>query len=163
MSPVNVIVVVIAIFILLALLLTIIIFRQARQRTITQGYIYISAEQVILINERVTQSHGLLRDRNALESALARPYTAAFYEQADVIRQAAGLIEGIAMNHPFIDGNKRTAMITGLDFLESNGYILRREASREIGQKIESLVIERNLEKFAEWLRSSIQRSQRRI
>ena len=144
--------------ILILVLITIVVLYM-RRRPNNQDYTYISTDQVILINERVTQSQGLLRDRNALESALARPRTAAFYEQADIVTQTAVLIEGIAINHPFIDGNKRTAMLTGLDFLESNGYLLQRRANREIGPRIESLVVERNLEEFTEWLRSSIQRS----
>ncbi len=159
LSGASELVAIIVVLIILSLLLTLILVLYLRQRANNQDYVYISAEQVILINEHITQIQGLLRDLNALESALTRPHTAAYYEQADIVIQTAVLIEGIAMNHPFVDGNKRTAMLTGLNFLESNGYRLRQRASREIGQRIESLVVERNLEEFTEWLRSSIQKS----
>ena len=57
-----------------------------------------------------------------LESALARPCHAALYEQADIAAQAATLLWGLAENQPFIDGNKRTALVVGLTFLRVNGY-----------------------------------------
>lgn len=62
--------------------------------------------------------------RHLVESALARPQQAAFYEHADIIRQAATLCYGLVKNHPWLGGNKRTA--TGLMsvFLKRNGYRL---------------------------------------
>jgi len=57
-----------------------------------------------------------------LESALTRPRNAAHYDHADVVDQAAILICGIAENQPFVDGNKRIALVVALTFLELNGY-----------------------------------------
>jgi death on curing protein len=62
-----------------------------------------------------------------LESALARPETYAHYQDADLALQAAVLAHGIAEGQQFIDGNKRTALIGMLAFLEINGW--RVEAS----------------------------------
>jgi death-on-curing protein len=62
-----------------------------------------------------------------LESALARPETYAHYQDADLTLQAAVLAHGIAEGQQFIDGNKRTALITMLVFLEINAW--RVEAS----------------------------------
>jgi death-on-curing protein len=59
-----------------------------------------------------------------LESALARPRHAALYEDADLAAQAATLVWGLTENQPFIDGNKRTALVVGLTFLRVNGYSL---------------------------------------
>ena len=59
-----------------------------------------------------------------LDSALHRPMMAALYEGADLIRQAALLAAGIAQNHPFDDGNKRTAMGACIEFLEENGVVI---------------------------------------
>ena len=56
-----------------------------------------------------------------LESALARPRHAAFYEDADLAAQAT-LVWGLTENQPFIDGNRRTALVVGLTFLRVNGY-----------------------------------------
>jgi death-on-curing protein len=63
-----------------------------------------------------------LRSRDALEGALGRPASYAHYEQADLVLQSTVLAHGIAETQPFIDGNKRTALIAILTFLEINGY-----------------------------------------
>jgi death-on-curing protein len=62
-----------------------------------------------------------LRNRDALQGALGRPRTYAYYEQADLALQAAVLAHGIAETQPFVDGNKRTALVAMLTFLELNG------------------------------------------
>lgn len=56
-----------------------------------------------------------------LESAVARAQNAAFYGGGDLVDQAAALTNGIALNHPFLDGNKRSAFATCLTFLTMNG------------------------------------------
>ncbi len=63
-----------------------------------------------------------LRNRDGLESALARPATYAHYENADLALQVAVLAHGIAEGQLFIDGNKRTALVAMLTFLEINGW-----------------------------------------
>jgi death-on-curing protein len=62
-----------------------------------------------------------IRDRGALEAALARPQSG-YYQ--DVIEQAAALLESLSQNHPFIDGNKRTAIAVTAAFLRTNGFRL---------------------------------------
>jgi death-on-curing family protein len=57
-----------------------------------------------------------------LESALTRPAHYAFYQGADLALQAAVLAHGVAENQPFVDGNKRTAELAMLTFLDLNGY-----------------------------------------
>ena len=63
-----------------------------------------------------------LRSQSSLEGALARPATYAHYRDADPALQAAVLAHGIAESQPFIDGNKRLALVAMLTFLEANGY-----------------------------------------
>jgi death-on-curing protein len=58
-----------------------------------------------------------------LEGAIQRPQTAAYYADVDLITQAALYMVGIALNHPFVDGNKRTGYIAGMTFLLVNGVI----------------------------------------
>jgi len=53
-----------------------------------------------------------------------RPQHAAHYEGADLAQQAALLLCGIAETQPFVDGNKRTALVVALTFLEINGYVV---------------------------------------
>jgi death on curing protein len=91
-------------------------------------------EPVYLTLQDILELHGLiigataaeagdqLRSRPGLESALARPETYAHYEDADLALQAAVLAHGIAEGQQFIDGNKRTALVAMLTFLEINGW-----------------------------------------
>lgn len=66
-----------------------------------------------------------VRDRNALESALARPQNRLAYDSsADLGDLAACYAFGIATSHPFNDGNKRTAYVTAAIFLDLNGWEL---------------------------------------
>ena len=58
---------------------------------------------------------------DSLASAVARPQAAAHYENAGLWRQAALLVVGIAKAHAFVDGNKRTALVSAAVFLDMNG------------------------------------------
>ena len=64
-----------------------------------------------------------VRDAGALEAALFRPQTG-YYE--DIVAQAAALMESLAINHPFVDGNKRIAFAAADVFLRINGWRLNR-------------------------------------
>lgn len=68
-----------------------------------------------------------IRDRGALESALARAPNLAAYEKPSVFELAATYAFGIARNHPFVDGNKRTALVASFTFLDLNGWEVRAE------------------------------------
>ena len=88
---------------------------------------YPSIEESISAHDRPIARFGGslgLRDRAALESALARPQTG-YYE--DLIHEAAALWESLSQNHPFIDGNKRIAITATAAFLRVNGYLLKFE------------------------------------
>ena len=85
---------------------------------------YPSIEDIISAHGRLIERFGGaagLRDRAAWESALARPQTG-YYE--DLIQEAAALWESLSQNHPFLDGNKRTAVTVTAAFLRVNGYKL---------------------------------------
>ena len=127
-----------------------------RRRRERKNYTYLTVEEVIEFSVRVTNQQGLLRDQPGLESAIMRPQMASFYEDADILIQTAVLIEGIAMAHSFIDGNKRTALLAGVTFLDINGYELQ-DARNVIGKRIEDLVVTRDTKQFREWLRLHIQ------
>ena len=62
-----------------------------------------------------------VRDFGALESAIGRPQSG-YYD--DLIQAAAALLESLSQNHPFLDGNKRTAITLTSAFLSANGYEL---------------------------------------
>jgi death-on-curing protein len=95
-----------------------------------------------------------VRDPGALEAALYRPQTG-YYK--DTIEQAAALMESLAINHPFVDGNKRIAFAAADVFLRINGYQLKRSPSQIYSEMIEMLE-QRNFNKgpIDEWLRSFV-------
>ena len=74
-------------------------------------------------------AHGL-RDENALESALHRAENKAAYGEPDVFELAAAYAFGLARNHAFVDGNKRTAIVTAMLFLALNGYRMSADNGR---------------------------------
>lgn len=85
---------------------------------------YPTAEDVIAVHARLIARFGGslgIRDRGALESALARPQSGYY---ADIIQEAAALWESLSQNHPFVDGNKRVAVTVAAAFLRVNGYRL---------------------------------------
>lgn len=65
-----------------------------------------------------------VRDQRLLESAMARPQNLLAYGDPDAAALAAAYAFGIARNHPFVDGNKRTALVVSETFLTLNGYML---------------------------------------
>jgi death-on-curing protein len=79
---------------------------------------------VLALHDEQLAEHGGatgLRDIGLLESALARPVNLAAYGEPDAAALASSYAFGIARNHPFADGNKRTAAVTALLFLSLNG------------------------------------------
>ena len=95
---------------------------------------WVTQQLVEYIHEGVIEigggAHGL-RDAALLESALARPQNLHAYGETDIFELAASYAEGIARNHAFVDGNKRTAFFVASDFLEQNGYELRSAVNQE--------------------------------
>ena len=80
--------------------------------------------EVVTIHKIVVSEFGGsqgLRDTGALESALLRPQLG-YYN--DLLEEAAALMESLAMNHPFVDGNKRTAFFATDAFLRMNGQFI---------------------------------------
>ena len=90
---------------------------------------YLTPEQILFLHARLIEetggSHGL-RDLGLLESAAARPQATFGGEDlyADLFSKAAALMDSLMHNHPFVDGNKRTAITAAGLFLVRNGYRL---------------------------------------
>lgn len=90
---------------------------------------WITLEEIVLVHERVIAETGGLRgmvNPGGLESALIRPFTAfSGYELfSDLHSKVAVLIDSIIVFHPFVDGNKRTALVAADVCLRLNGYRL---------------------------------------
>jgi death on curing protein len=80
---------------------------------------------VLAMHARQLAEHGGgqgIRDEGLLDSALQRPISKVDYGDPDIADLAAAYAYGIAKNHPFIDGNKRTALVASRAFLFRNGY-----------------------------------------
>ena len=85
---------------------------------------YPTVDEVITVHAQLIARFGGslgIRDRGALESALARPQSGYYTE---IIQEAAALWESLSQNHPFLDGNKRVAVTVTAAFLKVNGYRL---------------------------------------
>ena len=88
------------------------------------GWRWVGVSVVLAIHDRQLAEHGGedgIRDLGMVESALARPLNLAGYEDPDAAALAASYAWGLARNHGFIDGNKRTAWVAARLFLADNG------------------------------------------
>jgi len=91
------------------------------------AWVWIQQSVLLAVHSEQLAEHGGLpgvRDPNGLASAIARPENLAHYKNPDACDLAAAYGFGIARNHPFIDGNKRTAFVAVELFLVCNGFEL---------------------------------------
>jgi death-on-curing protein len=115
-------------------------------------------EEVIVIHQRLIEEFGGLnglRDNNSLEAALMRPQLG-YYR--DLIEEAAALMESLALNHPFIDGNKRVAFFVTDTFLRMNGAYINCDNEETYAYFMK--LFENDHFRFAEllqWLRKNVQ------
>jgi death-on-curing protein len=117
---------------------------------------YLTIAEVLAMHEDQIKREGGaagVRDMGALESALYRPQTG-YYD--DLIGEAAALWESLSQNHPFVDGNKRTAFAATYTFLMINGYEFVAGAEHESVPFVSGLYETNsfNFEKLAPWLRA---------
>ena len=87
---------------------------------------YLTVADVLGLHAILLQRYGGapgVRDPGALEAALFRPQTG-YYD--DIVMEASALLESLAINHPFVDGNKRVAFAAADVFLRINGWRLKR-------------------------------------
>jgi death-on-curing protein len=118
---------------------------------------YLTLADVLTIHSVSIKLHGGaagIRDLGALESAIYRPQTGYY---PDLIAEAAALFESLAVNHPFIDGNKRVAFAATDTFLRVNGFKIKAD-SAQIYKKMMDLFDTQSFrfEKLELWLRSVV-------
>jgi death-on-curing protein len=116
---------------------------------------YLTVADVLGIHAVLMQRYGGalgVRDPGALEAALFRPQTG-YYD--DIVAEAVALMESLAINHPFVDGNKRIAFAAADVFLRINGWRLQRapiQIYAELMQMFESGTFD--IAHLDPWLRS---------
>ncbi|HHT9113471.1 MAG: type II toxin-antitoxin system death-on-curing family toxin [Planctomycetes bacterium] len=91
--------------------------------------VFLSLAEVVEIHNDQIQKYGGqdgIRDMNLLSSAVTMPYASfsGSFFHADIFEMASAYAFHISQNHPFLDGNKRTALASALVFLESNGITI---------------------------------------
>jgi death on curing protein len=120
---------------------------------------WISAEAATAIHDEQLAEHGGgtgTRDEGGLRSALARPQNLLAYGDPDAAALAAAYAFGVVRNHPFIDGNKRTAWVLTRLFLTKNGVTIRFKRADAVVRMLALAAGEISEDEFADWLRSCI-------
>ena len=97
-----------------------------------------------------------VRDPGALLSALARAQNLAAYGEPDAAALAAAYAFGVAKNHPFVDGNKRTAWVLARLFLAKNGLTMAFKAPEAVVVMLDLAASEISEEELADWFRTRI-------
>lgn len=97
-----------------------------------------------------------VRDAGALDSAMMRPRNLAQYGEPDIAALAAAYAFGIARNHPFVDGNKRTAAVVAETFLVLNGHSLSATDAELVVAILALAAGELSEEELAGWFRDHL-------
>jgi len=123
--------------------------------------VWLLDETVIAIHQRQISEHGGsegLRDEGLLASALARPQNVLAYAQPppDLAVLAAAYAYGIARIHPFVDGNKRTALVAARTFLLLNGVNLEANQDEKYLTFLQLAQGTLTEEQLADWIRKRI-------
>jgi death-on-curing protein len=117
----------------------------------------INIEQLLMLHGFVLAQTGGgngVRDMGRLEAALATQTQAVFGGElyVTIYEKAAAIIRGIIADHPFIDGNKRIAMLAGLTLMKLNGYELRTNTQELEDFAVRVAVEHLSVDKIAKWL-----------
>jgi len=120
---------------------------------------YLTSAEVLLIHARLIQRTGGVsgvRDVGLMESAVARPQATFGHNDLypDVWSKAAALMHSLIKNHPFLDGNKRTALTATAMFLELNDYTLAASNDAVLAFTMHVAVDRVELTEMAEWLKA---------
>lgn len=117
---------------------------------------WVSVEVALAAHREQLAEHGGadgVRDVNMLESAMARPLNLLAYGEPDIADLAASYAFEIARNHPFVDGNKRTAAVVSETFLALNGHVLTCDDVEVATTFIQLAAGELNVEQLTIWFR----------
>ena len=118
---------------------------------------YLNIVEMMIINEEIIGAQSRLRDVDLLESAVLRPQSSAFGQDAypTIIDKAAAQFHSLLRNHAFVDGNKRTSVVALLMFLRLNGYNVRWNAEHTLAMILKIATGDSTVEQIATWLRAN--------
>jgi death-on-curing protein len=122
--------------------------------------VWLSRQLILAIHDEQLAQHGGalgVRDDGLLDSALARPLNRAGYGDPNVAELAAVYAIAIARNHPFLDGNKRTAYVALETFLALNGCAFPVSDADAVVATLAMAAGEMNDEEFTAWVRDNAQ------
>lgn len=120
------------------------------------AWVWIDSAVLLAVHDEQLAEHGGAagtRDMGLFESAVARPQQLAYYGQPDAAQLAATYAFGLARNHPFVDGNKRTAFVAAELFLALNGLKLMAEDADCVVTMLAVAAGQMDEATFARWLR----------
>lgn len=125
-----------------------------------RDWVWLHAQVMLAVHEEQLSEHGGgsgVRDQGLFESALSRPLNLVVYGDPDVAALAAAYGFGLARNHAFVDGNKRTAFVAVELFLALNGWDLIASDAQCVLTMLALAAGDLSEEEFAQWLRAHIQ------
>ena len=125
----------------------------------TRKWVWIATEVALAAHAEQLAEHGGgdgIRDAGMLDSAMARPQNLAQYGDPDAAALAAAYAYGIARNHPFTDGNKRTAAVVSETFLMLNGYALGATDAELVVAFVALAAGELSEDELADWFRQHL-------
>ena len=121
------------------------------------SWVWLDADVLLAVHEEQLTEHGGIagiRDRGLFDSAMARAENLAAYGAPDLASLAAAYGFGIVRNHPFLDGNKRTAFVAVELFLMLNGASLTADDAACVLTMLDVAAGEITEAEFADWLRA---------
>jgi death-on-curing protein len=117
--------------------------------------IWLNRDDCLGIHELMMSQHGGLsgvRDEGLLLSAIAKPQNHFAYGSESLVQMAASHAAGIVLNHPFLDGNKRTGFMMAAAFLEINGWQFTATEESVVQQTVALASGASNESEYADWL-----------
>lgn len=126
---------------------------------LAHDWVWIATEVAVEVHREQLIEHGGshgIKDFGSLESAMARPLQLAVHAGPDVAALAAAYAYGIVRNHPFVDGNKRTAAVISEAFLDLNGFGLGASDAELVVAFVDLAAGALDERELADWFRTHI-------
>ena len=124
--------------------------------------IWLDRTDCLALHEMMLAQHGGragVRDEGLLDSALAKPQNLFAYGSPTLQEMAASYAAGLVLNHPFLDGNKRTGFMVAVTFLELNGLVFTASEESVVEKTLALAAGKLKEAGYASWLKAHSQRA----